>query len=65
MAITFGVSLSVDDYWDVPEFARRARAWATVASRWANISWTATLQAHILNLPAMAAPAGPLITSGL
>ena len=26
MAITFGVSLSVDDYWDVPEFARRAES---------------------------------------
>ena len=22
--ITFGVNLSVDNYWDVPEFARRA-----------------------------------------
>ena len=22
--ITFGVNLSVDDYWDVPEFASRA-----------------------------------------
>ena len=24
MAITFGVNLSVDNYWDVPEFAWRA-----------------------------------------
>ncbi|MCS5666556.1 MAG: TIGR03619 family F420-dependent LLM class oxidoreductase [Dehalococcoidia bacterium] len=59
MAITFGVSLSVDDYWDVPEFARRAE----------DLGYgRVTMGEHImdgnpprptlLNLPAMAAAAG-------
>ena len=59
MAITFGVSLSVDDYWDVPEFARRAESLGY---------GRVTMGEHImdgnpprptlLNLPAMAAAAG-------
>ena len=59
MAITFGVSLSVDDYWDIPEFARRAEALGY---------GRVTMGEHImdgnpprptlLNLPAMAAAAG-------
>ena len=59
MAITFGVSLSVDNYWDVPEFARRAEALGY---------GRVTMGEHImdgnpprptlLNLPAMAAAAG-------
>ncbi|MEC8857975.1 MAG: TIGR03619 family F420-dependent LLM class oxidoreductase [Chloroflexota bacterium] len=59
MAITFGVSLSVDNYWDVPEFARRAE----------DLGYgRVTMGEHImdgnpprptlLNLPAMAAAAG-------
>ena len=59
MAITFGVSLSVDDYWDIPEFARRAE----------DLGYgRVTMGEHImdgnpprptlLNLPAMAAAAG-------
>jgi len=57
--ITFGVNLSVDDYWDVPEFARRAE----------DLGYgRVTMGEHImdgnpprptlLNLPAMAAAAG-------
>ena len=59
MAITFGVSLSVDDYWDIPEFARRAETLGY---------GRVTMGEHImdgnpprptlLNLPAMAAAAG-------
>ena len=59
MAITFGVSLSVDDYWDISEFARRAEALGY---------GRVTMGEHImdgnpprptlLNLPAMAAAAG-------
>ena len=59
MAITFGVSLSVDDYWDVPEFARRAESLGY---------GRVTMGEHVmdgnpprptlLNLPAMAAAAG-------
>ena len=59
MAITFGVSLSVDGYWDIPEFARRAEALGY---------GRVTMGEHImdgnpprptlLNLPAMAAAAG-------
>ena len=59
MAITFGVSLSVDDYWDVPEFARTAESLGY---------GRVTMGEHImdgnpprptlLNLPAMAAAAG-------
>ena len=59
MAITFGVSLSVDDYWDIPEFARRAEGLGY---------GRVTMGEHImdgnpprptlLNLPAMAAAAG-------
>ena len=59
MAITFGVSLSVDDYWDVPEFARKAESLGY---------GRVTMGEHImdgnpprptlLNLPAMAAAAG-------
>ncbi|MDA0264104.1 MAG: TIGR03619 family F420-dependent LLM class oxidoreductase [Chloroflexi bacterium] len=57
--ITFGVNLSVDDYWDVPEFARRAEGLGY---------GRVTMGEHImdgnpprptlLNLPAMAAAAG-------
>ncbi len=57
--ITFGVNLSIDDYWDVPEFARRAE----------DLGYgRVTMGEHImdgnpprptlLNLPAMAAAAG-------
>ncbi|MAF37474.1 MAG: LLM class F420-dependent oxidoreductase [Chloroflexi bacterium] len=57
--ITFGVNLSVDNYWDVPEFARRAE----------DLGYgRVTMGEHImdgnpprptlLNLPAMAAAAG-------
>ena len=57
--ITFGVNLSVDNYWDVPEFARRAEEMGY---------GRVTMGEHImdgnpprptlLNLPAMAAAAG-------
>ncbi len=59
MAITFGVSLSVDDYWDIPEFARRAEdlGFGRV-SMGEHIMDGNPPRPTLLNLPAMAAAAG-------
>ncbi len=57
--ITFGVNLSVDDYWDVPEFARRAEAMG-----YGRVTMGEHLmdgnppRPTLLNLPAIAAGAG-------
>ena len=57
--ITFGVNLSVDDYWDVPEFARRAEAMG-----YGRVTMGEHLmdgnppRPTLLNLPAIAAAAG-------
>ncbi|MCI0846601.1 MAG: TIGR03619 family F420-dependent LLM class oxidoreductase, partial [Chloroflexi bacterium] len=57
--ITFGVTLSLDDYWDVPEFARRAEAMG-----YGRVTMGEHLmdgnppRPTLLNLPAIAAAAG-------
>ncbi|MDE0719700.1 MAG: TIGR03619 family F420-dependent LLM class oxidoreductase [Dehalococcoidia bacterium] len=57
--ITFGVNLSVDNYWDVPEFARRAEdmGYGRVTMG-EHIMDGNPPRPTVLNLPAMAAAAG-------
>ena len=57
--ITFGCSLSVEDYWDVPAFARRAeeRGFQRITMG-EHIMDGNPPRPTVLNLPAMAAAAG-------
>ena len=58
-AITFGCSLSVEDYWDVPEFARRAEAMGFQrVSMGEHVMDGNPPRPTLLNVPAMAAAAG-------
>jgi probable F420-dependent oxidoreductase len=57
--ITFGVNLSVDNYWDVPEFARRAEEMGYGrVTMGEHIMDGNPPRPTVLNLPAMAAAAG-------
>ena len=57
--ITFGCSLSVEDYWDVPEFARRAEDMGfRRITMGEHIMDGNPPRPTVLNLPAMAAAAG-------
>ena len=57
--ITFGCSLSVEDYWDVPEFARRAEAMGFQrVSMGEHVMDGNPPRPTLLNVPAMAAAAG-------
>jgi len=57
--ITFGVSLSVDNYWDVPEFARRAEGLGyDRVTMGEHVMDGNPPRPTLLNLPAMAAAAG-------
>ena len=59
MASTFGVSLAVDDYWDVPEFAGRAESLGySRVTMGEHIMDGNPPRPTLLNLPAMAAAAG-------
>ena len=58
-AIMFGCSLSVEDYWDVPEFARRAEAMGFQrVSMGEHVMDGNPPRPTLLNVPAMAAAAG-------
>lgn len=57
--ITFGCSLSVEDYWDVPEFARRAEEMGfRRVTMGEHVMDGNPPRPTVLNLPAMAAAAG-------
>ena len=57
--ITFGVNLAVDDYWDVPEFARQAESLGyRRVTMGEHIMDGNPPRPTLLNLPAMAAAAG-------
>ena len=57
--VTFGCSLSVEDYWDVPEFARRAEAMGFQrVSMGEHVMDGNPPRPTLLNVPAMAAAAG-------
>ena len=57
--ITFGCSLSVEDYWDVPEFARRAEAMGFErVSMGEHVMDGNPPRPTLLNVTAMAAAAG-------
>lgn len=58
-SITFGCSLSVEDYWDVPEFARRAEELGFQrVTMGEHVMDGNPPRPTLLNLPAMAAAAG-------